>query len=325
MLEKEFKVNEFLTLKLENGETNIHVNGKLFRQCKFLLLNIPVNEIKSFDEIESIDEAAEKLDRSMERNRNKIYIPPETEFWGHCSNLQAWVENNYDTRLLHRNLAFPLLKKLADVGDPDARKVFKEEIARRFCGGNDTVVKYLIRERYLDYFNEDELDSFLKNSKVKELNLSKSELMVLPEAIGKLSSLKTLNLMDNELTTLPESIGNLSSLKELHLCDNPLTTLPESIGNLKSLQRIDLDWEKITYFPKSMSNFTFLKELNLSYNKLTTLPESIGNLKSLKTLYLYHNKLKTLPESIGNLKSLQMLDLSSNKLKTLPESIGTLK
>ena len=56
----------------------------------------------------------------------------KTEFRANCSNLQAWVENGYDTRLLHRNLAFPLLKKLTNVGDLHAKKVFKDEIANKY-------------------------------------------------------------------------------------------------------------------------------------------------------------------------------------------------
>ena len=126
---KEFIVNEYITLKLEDGKVNIYVNGELFRQCKFLLINIPIEEISSFDDIESIDEAAERLSRNLEHH--KIEIPPETEFWGHCSNLQVWVEHNYDTKLLAQNLAFPLLKKLSSL-DPIARRIFKEEIAKRF-------------------------------------------------------------------------------------------------------------------------------------------------------------------------------------------------
>ncbi|MFX0012812.1 MAG: hypothetical protein ACFE9R_21045 [Candidatus Hermodarchaeota archaeon] len=109
----EFKINQYLTLKLEGNRTNIYVNEELFQQCKFLLLEIPIEKISSFDEIESIDEASEKLDRSLEQPREgSPRIPPETEFWGHCSNMQVWAENDYDTRLLHSNLAFPLLEKL---------------------------------------------------------------------------------------------------------------------------------------------------------------------------------------------------------------------
>ncbi len=154
----EFKVNEYITLKLEDGNTNIYVNGRLFQQCKFLLLNIPVDGISSFDEIKSIDEAAEKLDRSLEGNdENNLNIPPDVEFWGHCSNIQVWVENNYSTNLLHRNLAFPLLRKLYEVNDPDARKVFREEIVRRIQSGYPSVFSYLIEEDYLRYLSIDEL------------------------------------------------------------------------------------------------------------------------------------------------------------------------
>jgi hypothetical protein len=51
---------------------------------------------------------------SLETSTN---IPPEIRFWAHCSNLETWGENNYDTRLIHSNLAFPLLKKLTEAGD----------------------------------------------------------------------------------------------------------------------------------------------------------------------------------------------------------------
>jgi len=134
-------------------------------QCKYLLLNIPVEKISSFDEIESVDEAADKLDKSLEPFEGRVdKIPPEVEFWGHCSNLQVWAENNYDTRLLHRNLAFPLLKKLSDVGDPLARKVFKEEIIKRIREGNTKVINYLIDEQYFKYFSEEEFNIFLVDS-----------------------------------------------------------------------------------------------------------------------------------------------------------------
>ena len=127
LFSKKFVVNNYLELRLNGKETVIYVNGERFNQCKFLLLNIPVSEIQSFDDIESIDEAAEKLDGSLEEDISvkEVGIPPEVEFWGHSSNLQVWVENDYDTRLLRMNLAFPLLKRLTEVGDPIAKRVFE--------------------------------------------------------------------------------------------------------------------------------------------------------------------------------------------------------
>lgn len=156
---REFVVNEYITLKLEGGLTNIYVKDKQFNQCKQLVLDIPVDKIRKYDKIESIDEVANIL--STQELKKEIIIAPEQEFWGHCSNLQAWVENNYDTRILHSNLAFPLLKKLVDVGEPKAKRVFKEEIAKRFLMGNATVTRYLIHENYLDYFNREELNAIL--------------------------------------------------------------------------------------------------------------------------------------------------------------------
>ena len=160
----EFKVNDYLVLKLENNRTNIYVKGRLFNVCKFLLLNIPVERIHEFDDIDSIDEAAENLDTSMEgRGRYQYNLTPETEFWGHCSNLQAWYENGYDTRIIHRNLAFPLLKALYEAGDPQAKKVFKEEIAIRLESGYPSVVIYLINEGYLNFLSQRELEPILDN------------------------------------------------------------------------------------------------------------------------------------------------------------------
>jgi len=163
---QEFQVNDYLSLRLEDEDTIIYVGGERFRQCKYLLLNIRIDEIQSLEEFESIDEASERLDKSQEySDLKKIEIPPETEFWGHCSNLQTWYENNYNTKIIHMSLAFPLLKRLCELKDHVALRVFKEEIGRRFLTGIPRVVIYLIEENYLEYLNTEELDLLLKELK----------------------------------------------------------------------------------------------------------------------------------------------------------------
>jgi tetratricopeptide (TPR) repeat protein len=92
-----------------------------------------------------------------------VDIPHEVEFWGHCSNLQAWAENHYDTRLLHRNLAFPLLKALAKGGDRKAKIRFKEEIAKRLSSGIKSVILYLFEGGYLKYLSLEELECVLED------------------------------------------------------------------------------------------------------------------------------------------------------------------
>ncbi|MFX1236279.1 MAG: hypothetical protein ACFFAS_02080 [Promethearchaeota archaeon] len=51
MSEKEFKVNDCITLKLEDGKTNIYINDKMFQQFKYLVFNIPIDDMEEYDEI----------------------------------------------------------------------------------------------------------------------------------------------------------------------------------------------------------------------------------------------------------------------------------
>ena len=82
----EFKINGYLSLRLEKGKTNIYVNNKLFRQCKYLLLNIDPNEREIYKDIKSIDEAVESLNKTLEfRDNKQKEILPNALFWGHCS------------------------------------------------------------------------------------------------------------------------------------------------------------------------------------------------------------------------------------------------
>ena len=178
---QKFRVNQYIELKLEGERTQIYVNGVKFRQCKFLLLEFPVEKISNLDDIGSIDEAVERFKNNEKRwvvyNHHTKIIPSGVEFFGHCSNIQAWAENDYDTRILHSNISFPLLKKLTDVGDPVAKKVFRNEIAKRFSSGSLSVMLYLIEEGYLNYYNDEELKFLLKDfnfNKIKDLKINKA-------------------------------------------------------------------------------------------------------------------------------------------------------
>ncbi len=181
----EKQINQYITLKLENGKTYIYVNGKRFIQCIRLILNIQKEDIPIYDEIESIDEAAKVYKNHIYQNRivqgpmaapvrNQSHnITPEQEFWGHCSNLQAWVENDYDTRILISNLSFPLLKELTRAGDPIAKRVYKEEIALRLESGYPSVVQYLLTQGYIKVFTPSEFKSILEATDIIK-NLSSS-------------------------------------------------------------------------------------------------------------------------------------------------------
>jgi len=173
-IEKE--INQYITLKLVGGRTYIYVNGKKFIQCIRLILNIPKEDVPLYDEIDSIDEAAKLYSTHIHQNRiirgpivtrGQIYthnITPEQEFWGHCSNIQAWVEHDYDTRILMSNISFPLLRELTIAGDSKGRRIYKEEIAQRLESGYPSVVQYLLTQGYIEAFSPNEFQTILEST-----------------------------------------------------------------------------------------------------------------------------------------------------------------
>ncbi len=283
-------------------------------------------------------------------------MPPEVEFWGHCSNLQAWYEFEYNTKLLHRNLAFPLLKKLYEVGDPQAKKVFKDEILNRFFGGNSPVHQYIGGGGYLNFitaeekFNLFELEEeiqivkeleanigvkfglaaknhnygtvlILEDGKVISLSFFMLQMGKIPECVKKLKNLRYLKIEKCGLIDIPGWIGEVHFLKELILNDNKLKTFPESIGKLKSLMRLEAKENLLESIPRLICELTNLEVLILSKNKIRIIPESIGNLKNLRKFDLQSNKIYKVPASVNNLKHLKFIDLIKNPIYKTPQDI----
>ncbi len=266
----EFRVNEYITLKLEEDDTTlklggketvIYVSGEKFQQCAYLLIDIPVSEVSTFDEIQSIDEAAERLDKTMEQEVYNVNLPPEAEFWGHCSNLQVWAENNYDTRLIHRNLAFPLLKKLVEVGDFKAKQVFKEEICKRLESGSRTVIDFLREEGYLVYLNHEEVLFAL---------LEPEEAEVILETEKHIGMELTIYLIRDAME--PEPKSPLIIIENKHV-------LQLTLGKLERKNSLDT-----LYLITSLYQLDHLQYIYLEYNdrRLFEVLESLPALRSIR-------------------------------------------
>ncbi|MBD3254387.1 MAG: hypothetical protein GF383_04800, partial [Candidatus Lokiarchaeota archaeon] len=164
------KIGDFLEVRLYAPKrVETFVDGRQFLQCKFLLVNLDMSnekEAQAMKQINSIDDAEQLFVKHGDnialenQSRNRVSTLSDEEiFRAHASNLQAWAEHDYDTRLLHRSLAFPLLKELAEAGDPQAKRVFREEIAKRFKNGNATVREYLRVRGFLKHLSLDEMDA----------------------------------------------------------------------------------------------------------------------------------------------------------------------
>ena len=257
-----------------------------------------------------------------------------------------------------------VLLKLMEWGDQIARKVFTEEIVKRYQSGNIPIIFDLIKKGYLDNLNEeikliflegnpklkhhledtskkmtkesvyiflklmewgDQIsEEIIKKKKLKEIDLSDFNLAELPECLGQLTSLQTLNLGGNQLTKLPASIRQLTALKTLDLGKNQLTKLPAWIGQLTSLQHLNLGNNQLAELPPTFGKLIALQTFNLWSNRLNELPTTFGQLNSLQILNLWSNRLKELPTTFVQLTSLQTLNLGGNQLTKFPASIEQL-
>lgn len=325
----EFNINKYITLRLEDGITKIYVGGDLFKQCTYILIDIPVDEISSLKEIKSIDEAVDHLDDFLE-GESKLQIPPETEFWGHCSNLQVWVENDYDTRLLHRNLAFPLLKKLTELGDPKAKHVFKEEIAKRFSSGNLSVITYLINEGYIKFLSEEELElTFHSISDFKEIILTilNKDLLypfeVLLNFLLKIKKLVSREFFVNLNKEMPHDIKLMykdklvRNWKELNW--NPdKGDFQYELYDLLAILDQDMVNNKDYVLVNDEKFFIINNTLKLSNCKIKQISniEGLCNYTNLEYLYLSGNNIQEI-EGLNSLENLLILDLSNNGITEL--------
>nr|MDO8088346.1 tetratricopeptide repeat protein [Candidatus Sigynarchaeum springense] len=173
-MKERFIVNEHIDVVLEDdGNTHVYIDGKQFIQCIRLLLAVPI--VDDAGEITSIDDAQKKYGtiyqgKGHEPPVQHLHVDPITEFKGHCSNIQAWVENDYNTRLLHSNIAFPLLKELARAGDAKAKHVLDAELAERVTNGSAVTRKAILETCW------DLLEPSLRSSMIEEIPRNEREL-----------------------------------------------------------------------------------------------------------------------------------------------------
>ncbi len=298
----EWRINRFLTLKLEGKVTAIFVSDKRFQQCKHLFLSIPINNIDRLDEIESIDEAAGEL----ESNLNKFpQISPTEEFWAHCSNLQAFYENNYNTKIHHSNLAFPLLKKLHEEGDPIAKKVFKEEIAKRLSSKYSNTILFLLENNYEFFLTREEFETLYYN-----LNQEKKEL-IKRFIVGRFNDEKSDNGLLNNLFEYLEVVCSTQEFKEYQYVSHKEKKYFVRKGKL-TISRVQI--KKISDI-NGLSKVKGLKMLTIEYTPINSI-NGLENLVNLESLSLSRNKIKIVSR-LKTLKNLKILDLSFNKIEKI--------
>lgn len=102
----EYEINKDVKLKYdkERNKTIIYVHNKEVLMCKKVL-----GTLGNIENVKSIDDFIKKNKPVREKN----LISPKEEFWGHCSNIQVWFENDLKPELIHSLIAKTLLGELS--------------------------------------------------------------------------------------------------------------------------------------------------------------------------------------------------------------------
>ncbi len=335
MIKNSFRINDYISLILKDEKVTILIEGEEVMLCKGIAIKMPIEDILEIQNYNSVDDLITMYDKKVEEGKEpEEDITPETEFMVHCSNLQAWSENGYDSDLLHYNLSFPLLKKLSEAGDKRARKVFKEEIVKRFLKGNRQAQVFLHAKEYLSILTSEE-QQVLYEKNIKEIHAIErltgnkihvgSDLMLGDDVEVFDGEITGLRLDGRKEISMPKPISEIKSIKKLILHRFIDSKVPEWIANLSNLEYLDLRSNEIVEIPKNIRKLKKLQHLNLGDNKLVRLPQELGNLINLQTLSLGHNKLKMLPRGTLNLKNLRTIGLDYNVFEEFPKELLTLK
>jgi Leucine-rich repeat (LRR) protein len=159
------------------------------------------------------------------------------------------------------------------------------------------------------------------SSSLKELNLQKNKIRVVPAGIGAFPNLRKLGLNYNAIEDIHPNIGTLKKLESLSLYQNKLQQIPVGVFELNNLLTIDMYYNKLQFVGPDIAKLSKLQILYVSSNQLTALPEELGALSNLVEVYAHDNKLGALPESISNLKQLRVLRVNNNLISSLPKDL----
>ena len=256
-------------------------------------------------------------DEHGERNM----ISSEEEFTGHCSNIQAWAENGYDTRILHRNLAFPLLKRLATVGDPLAKKVFKDEIALRYTSGHPTVIEFLTQNGYLKFLSADEFEIILEDIKIPFFQIITREFKDVFNKVSNADINRHITYLVNTLLRnfgiqhIPLIISHIIKDLSESFRENLIRIVYQIFKEKKGFPLIYFLNNNLKYF--NDLNFDFIKYENklvgiIKDNQIVLSHQNIQDISIIKGLDKKHSKIEDLDLSDNLIKNLNGIEKFSN-------------
>ena len=160
-----YELNENIVLKLILDKTLIFVCGDLFITCQKTIIALAPTEFKDYDDFYEIDDIIdyyrEEETKNKEWKEQGVSISPEEEFWVHCSNMQAWVDSGYNSRVLSKSVSFPILIELSKREYSQFTAFLKEDLVQRIQSGSYNAIEYFMQEDFYRFFTQDEFFELL--------------------------------------------------------------------------------------------------------------------------------------------------------------------
>ncbi|KAJ2946502.1 hypothetical protein O0L34_g12550 [Tuta absoluta] len=148
---------------------------------------------------------------------------------------------------------------------------------------------------------------------LRNLDLSKNKLAIIPEDLSKFKLLKQLKLDSNKLEVFPQSITNLKKLELLNISNNFIATLPPSFSSLTNLKQVYINNNRLKEFPRQLFGLTNLEVVELSNNKITEIPNGMAQFFATE-LNLSQNEISIISDDVHEAPRLKILRLEENCL-----------
>ncbi|EFC41219.1 hypothetical protein NAEGRDRAFT_80763 [Naegleria gruberi] len=289
--------------------------------------------------------------RTLVMNKSELVAPPKnfellepslTDVQFRLNNFKDWPIQLNKINLQRLDLSFNRLNKIS-VSSPN--------LSSFIFGERSVPLQTSLRELNLsyNYFTNFPTD-LLKFSALEKLDLTKNDLVTLPD-LGKMAdTLKELMLEGCGFTTFPITICNLLNLKVLNVSNNEFEWFPQTQGLMSQLSQLSelyanscklhgwsqlfcqaklvilqLSNNKIRGVPTEVRTLSLLEELVLSKNFITHIPEHFSEFVNLVYLDLSENNIEDIDPAFGNLKKLEIFKLKSNRLFEIPDELCELE
>ncbi len=137
------QISKNISINLDANKIGIYISGEKYIDYSLSKINDIIQKAKYLKNIIINPDLIQNILKTNHNNGELLL-----SFY---KLLDFWIKNKYNTKLFDYQISLPILNKLVQIGDRQAKKVFHEEILRHLWGGDPSANKFLERNNYYKY------------------------------------------------------------------------------------------------------------------------------------------------------------------------------